>query len=270
MDSLCSDLHSARLQPNGAVLSPEGDVLYITDTGCLHPSAPDGGLCTSANTPRTIFAFDVQRLRCVPSLCSPHALLPGLDVWCSSMYAKWAQLPGSLEWLNAWRGSMQRKRWLHRSHAVHILGLLHVNRSSNKACAEQAAHDGEACGACRDGGRLLSNRRLFAVADNGAPDGIKVDAAGNVWTGVGDGVACYSRGLSCLSELQNETSSTNIKQCAWGGRICCLLPGAAQIVAFAQKFGRGGRLCICAKHTLLVCSKALMMMGYVRPGMLVI
>ena len=50
----------------------------------------------------------------------------------------------------------------------------------------------------RDGGRLLANRRLFAVADTGVPDGIKVDAEGNVWTGVGDGVACYSPGVGNL------------------------------------------------------------------------
>ena len=50
----------------------------------------------------------------------------------------------------------------------------------------------------RDGGRLLANRRLFAVADTGVPDGIRVDAEGNIWTGVGDGVACFSPGAAPL------------------------------------------------------------------------
>ena len=32
------------------------------------------------------------------------------------------------------------------------------------------------------------------MTDTGVPDGIKVDTWGNVWTGMGDGVACYSPG----------------------------------------------------------------------------
>lgn len=49
-------------QPNGVALGG-GDSVYVTDTGCLHPAMPDGGLCTDANTPRTIWAFDHQRRR---------------------------------------------------------------------------------------------------------------------------------------------------------------------------------------------------------------
>ena len=52
------------LQPNGVALSPDGRTLYVTDTGCLHPASPDGGDCASANTPRTIFAFDIEARRC--------------------------------------------------------------------------------------------------------------------------------------------------------------------------------------------------------------
>ena len=61
------------LQPNGVALSPDGRALYVTDTGCLHPAAPDGGSCTSANTPRTIFALDIEARRCVEgSRFLPH------------------------------------------------------------------------------------------------------------------------------------------------------------------------------------------------------
>ena len=34
----------------------------------------------------------------------------------------------------------------------------------------------------------LVNKRLFAFADSGAPDGIKVDTEGNVYGGCSDGV----------------------------------------------------------------------------------
>lgn len=53
----------------------------------------------------------------------------------------------------------------------------------------------------RDGATLLSNKRLFAAADVGAPDGIKVDVEGNVWTGVGDGVAAYSPSGKLLGKI---------------------------------------------------------------------
>lgn len=45
---------------------------------------------------------------------------------------------------------------------------------------------------------FLCNRRVFAAADCGIPDGIKVDEAGNVYTGTGEGVAIYSPGVQAL------------------------------------------------------------------------
>lgn len=50
---------------------------------------------------------------------------------------------------------------------------------------------------CRDSS-FLCNRRVFAAADCGIPDGIKVDEAGNVYTGTGEGVAVYSPGAQAL------------------------------------------------------------------------
>ena len=58
-------------QPNGVALSPVSRTLYVTDTGCLHPAAPDGGACTSADVPHAIYAFDVKLQRCA---CTRHHL----------------------------------------------------------------------------------------------------------------------------------------------------------------------------------------------------
>jgi len=44
------------------------------------------------------------------------------------------------------------------------------------------------------GSPFLTNRRLFAYADAGIPDGIKVDTMGNVYAGCGDGVHVWNAG----------------------------------------------------------------------------
>lgn len=44
----------------------------------------------------------------------------------------------------------------------------------------------------RSGQPSLTNRRLFAFADNSIPDGIKCDMRGNVYSGCGDGVHVWS------------------------------------------------------------------------------
>jgi gluconolactonase len=38
----------------------------------------------------------------------------------------------------------------------------------------------------------LSGGREFAVIDNGIPDGIRTDLAGNLWSSAGDGVHCFA------------------------------------------------------------------------------
>ena len=41
-------------------------------------------------------------------------------------------------------------------------------------------------------GPFLTNKRLFAFVDSGAPQGLKCDVFGNVYAGCGDGVHCWS------------------------------------------------------------------------------
>jgi len=48
---------------------------------------------------------------------------------------------------------------------------------------------------------FLINRRVFAMADVGAPDGIKCDVYGNVYSGCGDGVNVWSSGGSLIGKI---------------------------------------------------------------------
>lgn len=53
----------------------------------------------------------------------------------------------------------------------------------------------------RSPGTFLTNRRLFAFSPKGIPDGIKVDAAGNVWSGTGEGVVVWDQAGKMLGEI---------------------------------------------------------------------
>jgi gluconolactonase len=48
---------------------------------------------------------------------------------------------------------------------------------------------------------FLVNRRLFAMADTGVPDGIKCDVNGNVYSGCGDGLNIWSPGGVLLAKI---------------------------------------------------------------------
>ncbi|KAL2847763.1 hypothetical protein BJY01DRAFT_212403 [Aspergillus pseudoustus] len=48
---------------------------------------------------------------------------------------------------------------------------------------------------------FLINRRLFAMADTGIPDGIKCDLQGNVYSGCGDGIHVWSPGGVILGKI---------------------------------------------------------------------
>jgi gluconolactonase len=47
-------------------------------------------------------------------------------------------------------------------------------------------------------GGFLGNRRVFAMPENQGPDGIKVDVAGNMYSGVRDGVDVWTSGGTLL------------------------------------------------------------------------
>ncbi|KAL6712281.1 hypothetical protein ACN47E_000158 [Coniothyrium glycines] len=56
---------------------------------------------------------------------------------------------------------------------------------------------------------FLINRRLFAMADTGIPDGIKCDIHGNVFSGCGDGVNIWSPGGVLLAKILVEGGVAN-------------------------------------------------------------
>ena len=73
---------------------------------------------------------------------------------------------------------------------------------------------------------FLANRRLFAMAADGAPDGIKCDVYGNVYSGCSDGVEVWNAAGELI------------------GRI--LIPGG--IANFC--FGKEGEMFLCNEQKL--------------------
>ncbi|MCA1407676.1 SMP-30/gluconolactonase/LRE family protein [Ensifer sp. IC3342] len=51
------------------------------------------------------------------------------------------------------------------------------------------------------GGGKLANGRIFATIDNGIPDGIRTDMAGNLWSSAGDGVHCFAPDGALLGKI---------------------------------------------------------------------
>lgn len=56
---------------------------------------------------------------------------------------------------------------------------------------------------------FLTNRRVFAMAGDGIPDGIKVDQDGNVYAGCGDGVNVWSAGGVLLGKILIKDGTSN-------------------------------------------------------------
>ncbi|CAK7204185.1 hypothetical protein SEUCBS139899_006939 [Sporothrix eucalyptigena] len=56
---------------------------------------------------------------------------------------------------------------------------------------------------------FLTNRRLFAMADTGIPDGIKCDTDGNVYSGCGDGINVWTPGGVLLGKILVEGGAAN-------------------------------------------------------------
>jgi gluconolactonase len=50
-------------------------------------------------------------------------------------------------------------------------------------------------------GKTLSNGRVFALIDNGIPDGIRTDMAGNLWSSAADGVHCFAPDGTLLGKI---------------------------------------------------------------------
>lgn len=61
----------------------------------------------------------------------------------------------------------------------------------------------------KDGKPSLGNRRTFAVADNGIPDGLKVDTNGNVYAGQGDGVAIFNKRGTLIGKIKVDGGVAN-------------------------------------------------------------
>lgn len=58
-------------------------------------------------------------------------------------------------------------------------------------------------------GTFLTNKRVFAFAPKGIPDGIKVDAAGNVWSGTGSGVAVWNEAGDLIGQITVQGGAAN-------------------------------------------------------------
>lgn len=56
----------------------------------------------------------------------------------------------------------------------------------------------------------FSNRRTFAYADTGVPDGIQIDTNGNVFAGCGDGVQVWNDEGTLLGKFFLGTTSANM------------------------------------------------------------
>ncbi|KAB8295348.1 hypothetical protein EYC80_007249 [Monilinia laxa] len=61
----------------------------------------------------------------------------------------------------------------------------------------------------RGGQPSLANKRIFAVPEKGLPDGIKTDAAGNVYAGCGDGVNVWNEGGILIGKVVVPGGSAN-------------------------------------------------------------
>jgi len=79
---------------------------------------------------------------------------------------------------------------------------------------------------CENDNPYLTNRRVFAYADTGAPDGVKCDVFGNVYAGCGDGINVWNSGGMLIGKIQIEGGVTN---------FC---------------FGRNGEIFVFAEHML--------------------
>ncbi|KAI1792328.1 calcium-dependent phosphotriesterase [Ganoderma leucocontextum] len=81
----------------------------------------------------------------------------------------------------------------------------------------------------------FANRRVFAYADTGAPDGIQLDAAGNVYAGCGDGI--WNSEGTLLGKFFLGTTSANLVF-AGDGRLVILVETAIFLAEITAKFNK--------------------------------
>jgi gluconolactonase len=74
------------------------------------------------------------------------------------------------------------------------------------------------------GGTTVDNRRTFAWADSGLPDGIHTDTMGNVWAACGDGLHVWNEAGVLLGKVWVGVESNNF----------AFLPGAVLVFSNAQ------------------------------------
>ena len=76
------------------------------------------------------------------------------------------------------------------------------------------------------GGIFAQNERLFAVIDHGYPDGLKVDASGNVFASSDDGVDVFGPSGTLLGKIvvpRSQTTSQNVNNLVFAGNKLVLL-----------------------------------------------
>jgi len=81
------------------------------------------------------------------------------------------------------------------------------------------------------------NRRVFAYADTGIPDGIQVDAAGNVYSGCADGVHVWSSSGTLLGKFFVGNTTANMGF-AGDGRLVILAVTKIFLAKIAAKGGK--------------------------------
>ncbi|KAJ3505757.1 hypothetical protein NLJ89_g7250 [Agrocybe chaxingu] len=81
------------------------------------------------------------------------------------------------------------------------------------------------------------NRRVFAYVDAGVPDGVQVDAKGNVYSGCGDGVHVWSPQGTLLGKFFLGTTSANMVF-AGDGRLVILAETSVFVAKIAAQEGK--------------------------------
>jgi gluconolactonase len=86
----------------------------------------------------------------------------------------------------------------------------------------------------KHGSHFLANRRVFAMADVGIPDGIKCDMQGNVYSGCNDGVNVWNAGGRLIGKI--------------------MVPGGVAVPNFC--FMKPGEIFMCVEERIFVAEVA--------------